>query len=70
MTDNDPEVGEILATYEIAEDEGEVTEQIVEQPTKPGPSKKSGKGKQKQTSKSNKALREINGGRVMKKGRK
>ena len=66
MTDNDASVGDILATYEIADYE-EVVDEPVSEPSKPKPAKKAGKGKKKGGNKnSNDILREVKNGGVRK----
>ena len=65
MTDNDMSVGDILATYEIADNE-EVADEPVGELPKPKPAKKAGKSKKKGGKKSKDVLREVKNGRVMK----
>ena len=61
MTDNDVSVGDILATYEIADNE-----EVAEEP-KPKPAKKTVKGKKKKGGTGSKdVLREVKNGRVRK----
>lgn len=68
LTDNDPRVGDILATYEVAENDVNMEEVAPEEAVfQPAPSKKTSKKANKK--KSENVLREIKNGGVAKKSR-